>query len=446
MILPYEAVEAAESILKRILLTCLSVFDIIISIIIRKVINMGMFFSNLHIRKNGSFTAADIAETLTAEMQAKGCTKLDSAENSELELAVYAPESSEWISAVSEFYNFYDDKDTSAVAAPLSDKYGTYIIAAACVDSDFAFMHLLNTSNRTDGWINSGTPYEGVKLPRRTSTAPWKNAVRDFEKFKAVIKEQYTYAEEVFYNCAELLCMTTEQFTLEPGVTEGLDEKYLIRLYFRLPEGTEKKLPKLEIDTFSLMPCNERENQVVFVNNKGGRSKGIGIKFTGDWIENDDVEIYDATFESNCGSDKRSCVPISFTKKKDDTGKSILWWQDEKFLIPPAVNPDLPWSKKSKLEFEKQFGIRFWVKGNKRKFLDIKVFIIPLENYEKGYDCWYVYRRARTKYRYIEEMNKPKLEEIRSLEMMSGVPEDQKQKAIEAIKQTIIDPDKYDLD
>ena len=401
---------------------------------------MGMFFSNLHIKKNGSFSVTEIAELLSEEMVAKGYKKAEDAQSAETELMICAPENSEWVSVASDFYNFNDDKDTAAAAAPLSEKFGTYVIAAACIDSDFAFMHLLNTADKTDGWINSGTPYEGMKLPRRTSSAPWKKIISDFDKFKAAIKEKYTFAEEVFYNSAELLGMTADQCVLEPGRTDGLDEKCLIRLYFRLPEGTKKELPKFRIARFALMPCNERENQVVFVNNMGGRSKGICIIFTGDWIENDEVEIYDATFEYKSGPDKRNNVPVNFTKRKDNTGKYILWWQDENFIIPPAVNRDIPATKRMKLEFEKEFGIRFWVRGNERKFLDIKVFIIPLENREKGFDCWYCYKFDGSKRKYIEKYNEQKLG------FLSGIPEAEKRKILENNPGFYMDPDKYDLD
>jgi hypothetical protein len=124
----------------------------------------------------------ELSEMLSAEMQSKEYAKLETAENSETELMIYAPDNSEWVSVASDFYNFNDDKDTAAAAVPISDKFGTYVIAAACIDSDFAFMHLLNTADKTDGWINSGTPYEGMKLPRRTSSAPWKKIISDFEK------------------------------------------------------------------------------------------------------------------------------------------------------------------------------------------------------------------------------------------------------------------------
>ena len=407
---------------------------------------MGMFFSNLHIKKTGGFTVDELSEMLTTEMQSKGYTKLDSSENAETELMIYAPENSGWVSVASDFYNFGDDKDTAVAAVPLSEKFGTYVIAAACIDSDFAFMHLLNAADMTDGWINSGTPYEGMKLPRRTSSAPWKKVISDFDKFKAVIKENYTFAEEVFYNSAELLGMTAEQCALEPGRTDGLDEKCLIRLYFRLPEGTKKELPRFQIARFNLMPCAADLNQVVFVNNIGGRSKGIAIIFTGDWIENDEVVIYDATFEYKSGPDKWNNVPVTFTKRKDNTGKYILWWQDENFNIPPAVNRDIPATKRMKLEFEKEFGIRFFVRGNERKFLDIKVFIIPLENYHNGADCWYVYRYKGTKRNYVEKENEKILNNIREFEKMPGLSEKDKQHIIEQCKTSMIPMDKYDLD
>ena len=143
------------------------------------------------------------------------------------------------------------------------------------------------------------------------------------------------------------------------------------------------------------MPCKADVNSVVFVNNKGGRSKGVAIRFVGDYIENDDVIIYNVTFESDYGSDKRKRVPITLEKRIDENGNHILWWEDKNFQIPPAVNPDLPFSRLERLEFEKAFGVRFYVKGDLNKFRDVEVHIIPLENPQNGFAYWNVKKRPR---------------------------------------------------
>ena len=351
---------------------------------------MGMFFSNIHIKKNNNFTIDELISFLTADMTLKGYKLLESDENAEMSIAIYSSDNSQWISVASDVYNFNDDKDTRVAAEPISEKFNTDVIAVSCMDSDYAFMHLINSAQQVDGWINSGAPYDGTKVPRRTSVSQWKNVVSDIEKFKAVVKEKNTFAEEVLFSSAELLGMDTIQCALEPDRTELINKNRLVKLYFSLPQGTEKVLPDFQIIHYSLSPCMEDQNQVVFVNNKGGRSKGIGIMFVGDYIEYNDVIIYNATFESDYGSEMCKRVPITFEKKKNKDGNIVLWWEDKSFQIPPAVNPKLPMMKRMNLEFKKEFGIRFFVKGNEEKFRDVKVYLIPLENVKNGWDSWCV--------------------------------------------------------
>ena len=402
---------------------------------------MGVSFSNIHAKKNDGFSKDDLIETVTENLISKGYKKLENDENAEAELVIYCPQDSEWISVSSDIFDFCNENETRSAAEPISDKLGTYVIAAACIDSDYAFMHLVGSNSKTDGWINSGTLYDGMKLLRRTSIAPWKKVVSDFDRFKAATKEKYVFAEEMFCNIAEILGMKPEQCLLEVGISGSFDEKYVTRLFFAAPEEIKKEPPVLKISGFDLTPCVPNQNKVVFTNNKGGRSKGIAIMFTGDYIENDEIEIYDAIFESDFGSEKRKSVPINFSKRKSQDGKSILWWEDKDFQIPLAVNKALPVMKKMRLEYEKQFGIRFFVRGNERKFLDIKVFIIPLENYQKGADCWYVYRFCGTKRKYVEEMMN------RTNEMLSRCPESERRRLLDANPQMyLINPDKYDLD
>lgn len=354
---------------------------------------MGLFLSNLHIKKNENIRISELVGFLTDDMKSKGYTQVDTADEAEVVLAIYAPENSQWISVSSDCYNFNDDNDTRSAAEPISGRFGAYVLAVGCMDGDYGFLHLINTSKKADGWINLGSPYEGMKLPRRTSLSPWKNAVSDFDKFSAVAKEKNVFAEAALFSAAKLLSIDAEQCALEADRTEWLSEEYLTKLYFRFPEGTKKELPKLRAVLSSSLPCRSDVNQVMFVNNKGGRSKGVAVMFVGDYIENDDVEIYNATFESDYGSEKRKRVPITFEKRKTADGKYILWWEDRDFQIPPAVNPALPVMKRMDLEFKKQFGVRFFVKGDPEKFPDVEVRIIPLENAKEGYDFWKAQKR-----------------------------------------------------
>ena len=365
---------------------------------------MGLFFSNIHIKKNNSFSVNELMDILREDMKSKGFTELQSAENSEISLCVYCPENSDWVSVASDCYNFCNAESTKAAATPFSEKFKTDVIAAMCMDSDYLMMNLVNTEKYLDGWINSGELY-GENLPRRTSIAPWKSVVCDYEKFSSVVKERYVFAEEAFYLSAPLLGMNIDQCSLQPDGSQIKKGENLRMLYFSSPNNAENDPPVLKIGIFDGKPCSSENGTCVFVNNKGGRSKGVAVMFWGGFVENDELTIERATFKSDYGSEKHKVVPITLKKVKASNGETVLYWEDKDFVIPQAVNQSLPWSKLSDLEFKKQFGVCFFVSGNKRKFLDVKVSIIPLANRD-GADTWYVYRFDKTKRKYIENHNK----------------------------------------
>lgn len=366
---------------------------------------MGMFFKNIHIRKNKEYNHDTLKKILIGEMEKKGFTLLESNEEAEVSVVIYSPERSKWVSVASDCFDFDTAEDIKAVALPISEKFRTDVLAAACYDSDYLIMNIINAVDGTDGWVNVGSMY-GMKLPRRTSIAPWKGKIADIEKFKAIVKEKHTFAENAFYSAAELLGMATEQCALETDYADRSEESALTRLFFSLPEGTQKKLPQLEIDCFDLMPCKIGKSSCEFVTNKGDRSKGIGIMFVGDYIENDHLIFENVTLESNFDRDKRKNTPIKLEKTKTISGETVLYWEDKNFHIPPAVDSSIPIKRRMELEFKKTFGLRFTVRGNPRKVLDVMFFIIPLENRHEGAACWCCYLHSGTKERYIEEYNK----------------------------------------
>lgn len=366
---------------------------------------MGMFFNNLHIRKNETYSLELLKEILIAEMDKKEYSQLESSKDAEIILAIYSPENSNWVSVACDCYQFNSAQDTKDVAVPISQKFCTDVLVSACFDSDYMFMNLINTADGTDVWVNVGDFY-GIKPPRRTSLSPWRKKVTDFEKFKSVVQGEYAFAEEALYESAELLGLHISQCDLEPGHTENLDENCLVKLYFSLPAGTEKGLPKLKIGLYDLSPCIIGKNKCVFVNNKGGKSKGVAIMFTGDFIENDELTFENVTFESDFGSDKRKILSIEPIKKKLKNGETVLYWEDRDFNIAPAVNPLLPITQRDELEFKKEFGVRFTVQGNPEKSFDVKVHILPLENPENGAACWYVKCDSKMKEILLKKYNK----------------------------------------
>ncbi len=365
---------------------------------------MGTFFSNIHVRKADKYSLERLKEYFISDMTKKGFTPVEASEESDVSVTIFEPEASEWVSVASDEFNFSTLENIQKITEPISAFFETDVLAAACEDSDYLLLNLVNKTDGTDGWINVGSLY-GMKMLRRTSLAAWKKKVSDFDKLKEIAHETYVFAEEAFCAAAPLLHMQPAQTSLEPGgVTEQRTEN-VYTMAFKAPEGMEKELPKLTIPLFTTVPCKIGESACVFVNNKGGKSKGIGVLFFGDYIENDEIIFENVTFESDYGSEKRKVVPITLEKVKCSNGTTGLYWENPDFVISPAVSENVPLMKRMDLEFKKSFGVRFTPKGNPRKVLDIRVILIPLENKMDGQVSWYVWRGHASKAAYIEQHN-----------------------------------------
>lgn len=389
---------------------------------------MGMSFTNIHIRKTADLNIRDLTDMLKKEMLDKGYNALDCEEDADICVVLYHAAESDWITIASDLFQFSNAEDTKVAAELYSKRFGTDVIAGTCFDSDYMMLHLLNVTDKTDGWINVGDNY-GMPLPRRTSLAPWKKITTNFERFKALMKEKYICAESALFGAAELLGMNSEQCCLDVGNKTQCEESALISLFFQMPEGMEKELPVFYFPRFDLMPCRIGESHCVFVNNRGGKSRGIAVQFQGKYIENDDLTFENVTFEYRQGAEFIQ-IPIELKKISVQSGGCILYWCDKDFQIPPAVNPAIPISKRMDIEFKKEFGIRFTVRGNPRKALDVKVFLIPLEN-RKGSACWYVYKYEGTKRKFIEHRNNGL--------NFSEIPPEMR-------SPFMLNPDEYDLD
>lgn len=387
---------------------------------------MGLFFENIHIHKSLEYSVEVLKRELVKYFEENGFKLAAEGEEGNASVVIYEPDGSEWISVASDIFQLNTEEDIRKVAEPLSKCFETEVLTAGCYDSDYLRLSLLKVSDGTDAWINVGRA-EGMKQLRRTSLTPWKKIVTDLDTLKNIVKAEYVFAEEAFYKIAELIQMTPEQVTLEVEITDTLTVEKMTTLSFLAPEGAIK-LPEFEIPRYNGMPCKIGESQVVSVYNKGGKSKGFGIMFIGDYVENDEITFEDVKLQI-LTKEGWQFVPIELKKVDWTQGKKCYYWSDAEFQLPPAVSEAIPLMKRMNMEFEREIGIRFTPVGNPRKVLDIRLVIYPLANSMEGQTSWYVYRYDGSKRKYIEEYNR------RRTEMHIGsTPID------------LLNPEDYDLD
>ncbi len=387
---------------------------------------MGLFFENIHIHKNIKYNAEVLKKELTKYFEEKGFKLAAEGEEGNASVVIYEPDGSEWISVASDIFRLDTLEEIRNVAEPLSKCLETEILTAGCYDSDYLRLSILNICDGTDGWINVGRA-EGMKQLRRTGITPWKKVVADIDALKNIVKAEYVFAEDAFYKIAELIQMTPEQVALEVEYTDSLAVEKMTTLKFLAPEGT-LKLPELIIPRYNGMPCKIGESQVVSVYNNGGKAKGLGIMFIGDYVENDEITFEEVKLQLHT-KEGWQFVPIELKKVDWTQGKKCYYWSDAEFPLPPAVSEAIPLMRRMSLAFEREIGIRFTPVGNPRKVLDIKVVVYPLANSMDGQTSWYVYRYEGSKRKYIEEYNR------RWTDMH-----------IESALKDLLNPDDYDLE
>ncbi|MBQ6431666.1 MAG: hypothetical protein IJJ99_07320 [Oscillospiraceae bacterium] len=388
---------------------------------------MGLFFANLHVRKNENYDTEALKDTLIRLLAEDGFTPAQDESEGNICVAICAPPRSEWVSVASDTFQVGVDDSMARTAARLSQRFDTDVITAACFDSDDLQLSLLNTRDGTDGWINVGRSEE-VPHRRRTKLSPWSKLVGDMPRLKEIVRTEHVFAEEAFAQIAELIRMEPAQATLEVGASDLLPAGQITRLFFAAPPGTVKP-PKFEIALYGGMPCRIGESSVVSVHNAGGKSKGLGVMFIGDCVDQGEIAFEDVKLQLR-RKKAWEFVPIELKKADRGDGKTCWYWVDPSFPIPPAVNENIPLRKRLLLAFERGIGVRFTPVGNPRKVLDITVVVYPLEN-PNGQASWCVYRLYGTKRDYIEQHN-------------VGI-----QKTLDnggRVGELLLNPDDYDLD
>ena len=378
---------------------------------------MGAFFSNLHIRK-GENTNTTVIETVVTEYFQKKNLIASDAENADVEVLVYEPANGEWLSV---YCDGIMCEDYLAFAPTLSEKCCTDVLTAACFDSDYLFVNLCNADHNTDANLNIGKPY-GMKVIRRSNISSWKHIVKDFASFKADTKKDYVCAEDFLSSLSSQLDLPFEQ---SAGFAAPEECKVL---YFAAKSKDDIKPTMLRAYHFDLVPCKPGKRSAFFVQNHGAASKGIAVLFRGDYVKNDEITFEDVELAYIGGHDEWVTIPITLEKCTLGNGECAYMWKDPSFRIPPAVSDDLPPVAKQNLASKRSFGVRYTPYGNKRKFLDITVTLLPLSN-NSGLCSWRVWGYSISKRDYIESYNTMK----KRFSGMHGGAE-------------LLNPDDYDLD
>lgn len=376
---------------------------------------MGKTYTNIHIKKNDVYSYDSLREYVIKYMKQRGAEEVERDESDTM-VAVYSPCNSDWITISAEDIEFTDYKSVYANAKALSDFSGSDVITASCCDSDWGYISLVNSKCKEKSWININVPYTGLKL-HRTSISSWTKRVSDFNSFKAAVAKNRTMAEETFEEIAPMINMDISQTDFMYDNVDSADKSQVEILCFKTSSSAKKQSVKFKLSQPSLSPCHMDRGSAVFAYNVGEKSRGIGILFYGDWVENDDITIKEVSFGSNIGDIEKRCInPIELKKVKLTDGNYGLCWEDKEFCIPAGVGLGMSESKKAKLILNKEFGVWFTPSGNSRKALDIKVAIYPLMNRSDGGAVWYCYRGYKSKEEYIVNNNK----HIKSLGGMSN--------------------------
>ena len=366
---------------------------------------MGSWFSNLHIRKNGAATEGAIADFIAKWAAAKQyiptTTKLDA----DGAVAIIANSDCQWISLYSDLLYMEDPQKHSEIATVLSSQLHTDILGISCFDSDYLYLNLINTDDKTDAWVGIGSA-AGLGIKRRSGLKPWKTKVSDFTAFSESAKKKYVFAEEFLEEIEQHIALPTLQSSAS---YEDLDEfdldKKATYFYFKLPESAKSKEPvKLVPGLYSLTPCFIGESAIVNSHNIGGESRGLSVYFLGPYVEHDEITFSEVSFvKSKNGVPKR--IPFDLTKVQLSDGQWAYHYHDPTFRIPPKADESLPILKRHRIESERSITVRFVPQGNPRKILDITVVLVPDKNPE-GQTGWNVWHEYGSKKAFIDDFNR----------------------------------------
>jgi len=365
---------------------------------------MGSWFSNIHIRKNETATEEVIEKYISKFMSSKHYLPCASKTDADGAIAIVTSEDCRWISIYSDLLSLEDPSECAEIMGSLSSELHTDVLGVSCFDSDYLYLNLINTSDRTDAWIGIGSA-SGLGIKRRSNISAWKKKVSDFQAFGESAKRQYVFAEEFLAAVERCLELSYIQSTASYEYLKDFElDKKAKYFYFKFPEDMKPKEPvKLVPHMYSGMPCFLDKPSVVDGINVGGESRGLSVYFIGPYVENDEITFSDVCFVKR-KNNQAELIPFDLTKVQLSDGQWAYYYHDPGFRIPPKVDDRLPVPKRMRMESERNIIVRFVPHGNPRKVLDITVVLVPDKNPE-GQTGWNVWHRCGSKKAFIEQFN-----------------------------------------
>ena len=167
---------------------------------------MGSWFSNIHIRKNETTTEETIEKYIGKIMASKHYLPCTSEIDADVAIAIVVSEDCRWISIYSDLLSLEIPSKCAEIMVLLASELHTDVLGISCFDSDYLYLNLINTLDKTDAWIGIGSA-SGLGIKRRSGISAWKKKVSDFQAFSESAKNKYVFAEQflaMVERCLEL--------------------------------------------------------------------------------------------------------------------------------------------------------------------------------------------------------------------------------------------------
>lgn len=367
---------------------------------------MGIFFTNIHIKKTPELSIEDIEKAFLIELEDKGYHLTDK-EDEAVHVLKICDFGSEWFSVASDYFEFSSPQSISNLYMPLSGALNTDIVVMGCFDSEYIYLNLLNKTEGIDAWLNIGG-IPGLSKERRSNKRSWKKKVIDYGLFERILKESQTDPPLFLENSEHIFMMNRQQIYYEVDFFDCSEEMSETDspeehcLYFSGKEVTNKEsLPSLRISDFVLTPNeNGKESNITAISN-GSKSKGLGVLITLKNGNLEEVKIENAHI--GYMRYKSPIAPVDLKKCMSEDGRDVYYWEDRSFPLFQKVRDDLPMVRKAEAEFNNTICLWFTPYGEYERLQDIQVTFIPLKN--PANSCtWCVWDGYPTKEAYFERI------------------------------------------
>lgn len=363
---------------------------------------MGSWFSNLHVRKTEALSKEMICNCVTNLLIEQGYTSAENMQESDVAVAVVAPQNNQWVTICSEIFVHDDPDSCKAVAMPLSSRLHTDVLGIACFDSDYLYLNLINADENADAWVGIGIGKE-LGITRRNNLTAWKKKVVNHPAFSEASKNKYICADEFLSEAECFLCLPAEQGGLSLDyLQDTLLQQNATLLYFKRKQVVHSAGPQLQICHMCYaVPCFDgRENSVSFIN-VGDAFCGLYVYFLGPYVQHGEITFSDVRIERY----QPKPIVVDLNRIQLSDGQWAYCYHDSEILIPPGVPKRMKPEKRYQLEKKRMLRLSFVPHGNPRKMLDITVVVVPQGNPENQAK-WNIWQQYGSKQEFIKYHNK----------------------------------------